>query len=109
LQIGCQGTYGVQTGLSFGPSFHGGAALAAAAVLVTGGIAFVGLRAPHFARALVGFRNQLFLPVAILICAWLLLLADTIGRNILEPKGIPAVIMIALIGAPYIMYLLMKK
>lgn len=86
-----------------------GAALAAAAVLVTGGIAFVGLRAPHFARALVGFRNQLFLPVAILICAWLLLLADTIGRNILEPKGIPAGIMIALIGASYIMYLLMKK
>ncbi|MGY3314143.1 hypothetical protein ACV242_002639 [Peribacillus simplex] len=32
-----------------------GAALAAVAVLVTGGIAFVGLRAPHFARALVGF------------------------------------------------------
>lgn len=73
-----------------------GAALAAA-VLVTGGIAFVWLRAPHFARALVGFRNQLFLPVANLIRAWLLLLADTIGRNILEPKGIPAGIMIALI------------
>ena len=97
-------------GISFGliaAAFY--AALAAAAVLVTGGIAFVGLRAPHFARALVGFRNQLFLPVAILIRAWLLLLVDTIGRNILEPKGIPAGIMIALIGAPYIMYLLMKK
>ncbi|TKH08225.1 iron ABC transporter permease, partial [Peribacillus simplex] len=35
-------------------------ALAAAAVSVTGGIAFVGLKAPHFARALVGPRNQLF-------------------------------------------------
>ncbi len=51
---------------------------------------------PHFAKALVGPRNQLFLPVAILIRAWLLLLADTIGRNILEPKDIPAGIMIAL-------------
>ncbi|CAH0128496.1 putative siderophore transport system permease protein YfhA [Peribacillus sp. Bi134] len=47
--------------------------------------------------------------VAILIRAWLLLLADTIERNILEPEGIPAGIMIALIGAPYFMYLLMKK
>lgn len=84
-------------------------ALAAAAVSVTGGSGFVGLRVPHFARALVGPRNQLFLPVAILIRAWLLLLADTIGRNILEPKGIPAGIMIALIGAPYFMYLLMKS
>ncbi|MBL3644187.1 iron chelate uptake ABC transporter family permease subunit [Bacillus sp. RHFB] len=70
---------------------------------------FVGLRVPHFARALVGPRNQLFLPVAILIRAWLLLLADTIGRNIIEPKGIPAGIMIALIGAPYFMYLRMKS
>jgi iron complex transport system permease protein len=52
--------------------------------------AFVGLRVQYFARALVGPRNQLFLPVAILIRAWLLLLADTIGRNILEPEGIPA-------------------
>jgi iron complex transport system permease protein len=84
-------------------------ALAASAVAVTGGIAFVGLMAPHIARALVGPRNQLFLPVAILLGAFLLLLADTIGRNIIEPEGIPAGIMIALIGAPYFMYLLMKK
>ncbi|USK34180.1 iron ABC transporter permease [Bacillus sp. F19] len=84
-------------------------ALAASAVSVTGGIAFVGLMAPHIARALVGPRNQLFLPVAILIGAFLLLLADTIGRNIIEPEGIPAGIMIALIGAPYFMYLLLKK
>lgn len=84
-------------------------ALAAAAVSVTGGIAFVGLMAPHIARALVGPRNQLFLPVAILIGAFLLLLADTIGRNIIEPEGIPAGIMISLIGAPYFMYLLLKK
>jgi iron complex transport system permease protein len=84
-------------------------ALAASAVSVTGGIAFVGLMAPHIARALVGPRNQLFLPVAIMIGAFLLLLADTIGRNIIEPEGIPAGIMIALIGAPYFMYLLLKK
>ncbi|BCB02724.1 FecCD family ABC transporter permease [Bacillus sp. KH172YL63] len=84
-------------------------ALAASAVSVTGGIAFIGLMAPHMAKALVGPRNQLFIPVAILLGGWLLLLADTIGRNILEPDGIPAGIMIALIGAPYFMYLLLKK
>lgn len=42
-------------------------ALAASAVSVTGGIAFVGLMAPHLARALGGPRHQLFLPVAILL------------------------------------------
>ncbi|MGG4264767.1 FecCD family ABC transporter permease [Peribacillus simplex] len=84
-------------------------ALAAAAVSVTGGIAFIGLMAPHIAKSLVGPRNQLFIPVAILIGGWLLLLADTVGRNIVEPEGIPAGIMVALIGAPYFMYLLLKK
>ncbi|MDN3449682.1 iron ABC transporter permease [Planococcus sp. APC 3906] len=84
-------------------------ALAAAAVSVTGGIAFIGLMAPHIAKSLVGPRHQLFLPLAILIGGWLLLLADTLGRNMLEPSGIPAGIMAALIGAPYFIYLLMKK
>ncbi|MBT2583308.1 iron ABC transporter permease [Planococcus sp. ISL-109] len=84
-------------------------ALAASAVSVTGSIAFIGLMAPHLAKALVGPRHQLFLPVAILLGGWLLLVADTIGRNILEPSGIPAGVMAALIGAPYFVYLLMKK
>ncbi|MBM7572764.1 FecCD family ABC transporter permease [Aquibacillus albus] len=84
-------------------------ALAAAAVSVTGGIAFIGLMAPHIAKSLVGPRNQLFMPIAILVGGWLLLLADTIGRNIVEPAGIAAGIMTALIGAPYFIYLLLRK
>lgn len=84
-------------------------ALAAAAVSVTGGITFIGLMAPHIAKALVGPRNQLFIPLAILIGGWLLLFADTVGRNLVEPDGISAGIMVALIGAPYFMYLLLKK
>ena len=84
-------------------------ALAASAVSVTGGIAFIGLMAPHIAKALVGPRNQLSLPVSILTGGWLLLLADTAGRNIVQPDGIPAGIMAALIGGPYFMYLLLKK
>ncbi|UKS25906.1 iron ABC transporter permease [Paenibacillus sp. HWE-109] len=84
-------------------------ALAASAVSVTGGITFIGLMAPHIAKALVGPRNQLFIPIAILLGGWLLLLADTIGRNIIGTDGIPAGIMVALIGAPYFMYLLLKK
>ncbi|MFB5086271.1 iron ABC transporter permease [Psychrobacillus sp. PGGUH221] len=84
-------------------------ALAASAVSVTGGIAFIGLMAPHIAKSLVGPRHQLFVPIALLIGGWLLLFADTIGRNIIEPNGIPAGVMVALIGAPYFMYLLWKK
>jgi iron complex transport system permease protein len=83
--------------------------LAASAVSVTGGISFIGLMAPHMAKALVGPRNQLFIPVAILLGGWLLLFADTIGRHLIQPGGIPAGIMVALIGAPYFIYLLVKK
>lgn len=84
-------------------------ALAASAVSVTGGIAFIGLMAPHLAKALIGPRNQLFLPIAVLVGGWLLLFADTIGRNLLEPEGIPAGIMTALIGAPYFVHLLLRN
>jgi iron complex transport system permease protein len=84
-------------------------ALAASAVSVTGGISFIGLMAPHMAKALVGPRNQLFIPLAVLIGGWLLMFADTVGRTIMDSAGIPAGIMVALIGAPYFMYLLLKK
>ncbi len=84
-------------------------ALAAAAVSVTGGISFIGLMAPHIARALVGPRHQFFLPIALLLGGWLLAFADTIGRNIAGPEGVPAGIVVALIGAPYFIYLLLKK
>ncbi|GKU79964.1 iron ABC transporter permease [Paenibacillus sp. L3-i20] len=84
-------------------------ALAASAVSVTGGIAFIGLMAPHIAKAMVGPRNQLFIPIAILVGGFLLLLADTIGRNVLDPDGIPAGIVASLIGVPYFAYLILKK
>lgn len=84
-------------------------ALAAAAVSVTGGIAFVGLMAPHIAKAILGRRHQLFVPLAVLMGGCLLLIADTVGRQLVEPAGIPAGIMVALIGGPYFLYLLLRK
>jgi len=84
-------------------------ALAAAAVSVTGGIAFIGLMAPHIAKRLMGPRHQHFIPVSVLMGGWLLLLADTIGRNLVDPAGIPSGIMVALIGGPYFLYLLLRR
>lgn len=84
-------------------------ALAASAVSVTGGIAFIGLMAPHIAKAVVGPRHQLFIPIAILMGGWLLLFADTVGRHLVDPDGISAGILVAIIGAPYFVYLLLKK
>ncbi len=76
---------------------------------VTGGIAFIGLMAPHIAKTLIGPRSQLYVPVAILVGGWLLLFADTLGRVLVEPGEIAAGLMVSLIGAPYFVYLLFKS
>ncbi|MFT9816286.1 FecCD family ABC transporter permease [Lysinibacillus sp. NPDC056185] len=82
--------------------------LAASSVSVSGGIGFVGLIAPHVARQLVGAKHQILLPVAALVGALLVLIADTIGRAILQPSEVPAGIVVAVIGAPYFLYLLTR-
>lgn len=82
--------------------------LAGAIVSVSGGIGFVGLVAPHLARQLGGAKHQFLLPASALLGGLLVLLADTIGRSILEPSEIPAGIVVAVLGAPYFLYLLAR-
>lgn len=82
--------------------------LSSAAVAVAGSISFIGLMVPHIAKRIVGPRHQLFLPIAILVGACLLVIADTIGKIILQPGGVPAGIVVAIIGAPYFLYLMYK-
>ncbi|MCJ1656988.1 iron ABC transporter permease [Staphylococcus sp. NRL 18/288] len=83
--------------------------LSSVAVAVAGSIAFIGLMGPHIAKSIVGPRHQLFLPIAILVGAFLLVFADTLGKAILEPTGVPAGIVVAIIGAPYFIYLMYKS
>lgn len=88
----------------------GAAALTtAAAVCAVGVIGFVGLVAPHAARALVGARHARVLPVAILVGAVLVSVADTLGRVVIAPGQIPAGLGTALLGAPYFVYLLWRS
>lgn len=82
--------------------------LAGACVAVSGGISFVGLIGPHLAKRLVGAEHRALLPVSAFLGALLLLIADTIGRAVLQPSEIPTGIVVAMIGAPYFLYLLAK-
>jgi iron complex transport system permease protein len=86
----------------------GAALLTAAAVSAIGVLGFVGLVAPHAARALVGGHHRRVLPVAALIGASLVSVADTVGRSVIAPGQIPAGLVTALIGAPYFLWLLWK-
>ena len=73
---------------------------AAAATCLVGQIAFVGLLAPHVARAWFGPRHHLVLPAAALVGATLLLVADTLGRSAWPGTPISAAAVMALLGAP---------
>ncbi|NGN94580.1 iron ABC transporter permease [Nocardioides sp. KC13] len=85
------------------------AVLTAMAVSAVGVVGFVGLVAPHIARALVGGRAVRVVPVAILVGALLLVVADAIGRAAISPAQIPAGLVVALIGAPYFIFLLARS
>lgn len=83
-----------------------GVALAAAAVSIVGTIGFVGLIAPHAARLLIGHNHRRLMPLAALLGAVLLVLADIVGRNLLPPKEIPSGLIVSLLGAPYFLWLM---
>ncbi|WP_172967772.1 iron ABC transporter permease [Micromonospora sp. WMMA2032] len=85
------------------------ALLTATAVSAVGVIGFVGLVAPHAARALVGGRHTRVLPVAVLLGATLVSLADTLGRTVIAPAQIPAGLVTALVGTPYFVWLLWRS
>ncbi|WP_018548374.1 iron ABC transporter permease [Streptomyces sp. LaPpAH-108] len=85
------------------------AVLAALSVVAIGVVGFVGLVAPHLARALVGARHSRVIPVAMLLGALLVCVADTLGRTLLAPAQLPAGLMVALVGAPYFVWLLRRS
>ena len=82
--------------------------LAASAISVTGGINFLGLLAPHIARKCGFTQQKQVLPLAALFGSLLLLVSDTIGRLLPGNGEMPAGIIVAIIGAPYFLYLLIK-
>ncbi|XVV33445.1 iron ABC transporter permease [Streptomyces sp. CA-100214] len=82
--------------------------LSSSAVACAGTIGFVGLVAPHAARALVGRRHVRVVPVSILLGAALVCAADLIGRTVIAPAQLGAGLMTAVIGTPYFLYLLVR-
>ncbi|MCX4820906.1 iron ABC transporter permease [Streptomyces sp. NBC_01142] len=82
--------------------------LSATAVAAAGTIAFVGLVAPHAARALVGRQHARVVPVSVLLGALLVCVADLIGRTVIAPAQLGAGLMTAVIGTPYFLYLLVR-
>lgn len=86
-----------------------GVASTAAAVSVVGTLGFVGLVAPHMARILVGNYHRKLVPLAAVMGAILVVVADTVGRIVLAPSEVPSGIVTALLGTPYFLWLLWRS
>ena len=72
----------------------------AAAVAVSGLIAFVGIIVPHAVRLLVGACYRGLLPLSFVVGAGFLVLCDVIARTALSPAEVPIGVVTALFGAP---------
>lgn len=80
-----------------------------AAVAVSGGIGFIGIVVPHLLRLAIGPDHRYLLPASALLGAILLLLADAVARTIVAPAELPIGIVTAAGGAPFFLWILLRK
>jgi iron complex transport system permease protein len=80
--------------------------LTAGAVILAGGVGFVGLVVPHLIRLLGVTDYRRLLPAAVLLGASLLLLADALARSALAPQQLPVGVLTAALGVPLFLFLL---
>lgn len=79
--------------------------LAGSAVALAGPLGFVGLVVPHIARFLVGVDYRLIIPFCVPAGGLLVVVADGVARAIMSGEGIPVGTTMALLGAPFFIYL----
>jgi len=100
-------------GLRVGPArvlgVAGIVALVGAATAACGPVAFVGLVVPHVARALVGPVHRWLLPVAGLVGAALVLVADVLGRLVAGAGEVPVGVVLAVLGGPAFVVLVRRR
>lgn len=83
--------------------------LASTIICFTGIIAFVGLVAPHITRYVIGSDHRFAIPGSALVGGILVVVADLVGRNMLNPVQLPIGIVISFIGVPLFLYLLLTR
>jgi iron complex transport system permease protein len=84
------------------------AGLAGSAVAVAGPVGFVGLMSPHIARRLVGGAHGPLLATSVLVGATIMLVADALARLAFAPVDVPVGVVTAVVGAPYLLWLLVR-
>jgi iron complex transport system permease protein len=86
-----------------------GSILAAGAIAITGPIGFVELIVPHVVRSRISPDHRLLMPCAFLLGGALLALCDAVGRIVIPPMELPAGAVLALIGGPYLVWIIRQR
>lgn len=89
--------------------YGAGSLLTALSVALTGPIGFVGLVVPHLIRTRVGADHRVLMPCAFLGGAVLLAACDAVGRIVMAPSEIPAGAVMAIVGGPYLVWVLRQR
>lgn len=84
------------------------AVLSGAAVSFAGLLGFVGLIIPHFVRRLVGSESRRVLPMCIFVGGGFVTLCDLAARTLFAPFELPVGILMAVIGGPAFVVLLIR-
>lgn len=84
------------------------AALAGAAVSVAGLLSFVGLLVPHAVRRIASGEARHLIPLCGLFGAGFVTLCDTLSRVVFAPYELPVGIIMAFLGAPFFLFILIK-
>ncbi|MEU3271273.1 iron ABC transporter permease [Saccharomonospora sp. NPDC006951] len=100
---------GVRPGVTRGGGLVAVVVLAGTATAIAGPVAFVGLVAPHAARALAGTAHRWVLPLSALLSAALVLLADVAGRVVIAPEEVQIGVTAAVLGGPAFLYLVRTR
>jgi iron complex transport system permease protein len=80
-----------------------------AAVAVSGIVGFVGIVVPHLVRLIAGPDHRIVLPASALLGAMLVLIADLLARMLVRPAELPLGAVMALIGAPVFLHMVVKR
>lgn len=78
-------------------------------VAYCGVIGFIGLVIPHVCRMIVGGDHRLLMPASIVLGALVLLIADIFCKTIAEPSELPIGAIVAVIGVPFFLFLMIKE
>ncbi|WP_134325332.1 FecCD family ABC transporter permease [Cumulibacter soli] len=85
------------------------ALMTAVIVSSSGAIGFVGLVLPHAARALIGSRHRLLVPVSALLGAIFLVWVDVGARTIIAPQELPVGVATAIVGVPAFVIVMLQR